>query len=660
MIGSKMDTSAPGRKLARFGLFEADLQQRMLTKSGLRVRLQGQPFQVLALLLERPGEVVTREEIREKLWSADTYVEFDDGLNTAIKKLRLALGDTADNPRFIETIPRRGYRFVAPVSYPVPTPDDLAKAIVPDEENEGTVARQSLAAILPDSTQGLANQSLGDAPEPTPWPLRNWLVAALLLALLLSSYLAFATWRERRAALRSIRSIAVLPMQNFSSDPAQEYFAEGFSDELITRLAQISALKVISRTSTTQYKGTSKSTPQIGRELGVDALVEGSVERVGDSVRVRVQLIQAATDRHLWAESYERKLGDVLLLENDLAREIARQVQVHMADPSPADSASLGRVDPNALQDYLQGNHYWALRTDGGLPKAIEYFNRSIAEDPNFARSYAALANCYIVSPMLTALSQTAAYPKATEASQKALALDSSLPEAHLAAAEVALYVNWDFAGAEKEFRRALELSPNYATAHQWYGEYLSLMGRHAEAIREDQTATQLDPASAIAHHQLGNTLQAARQYDRAMEEYRVSIQLSPNFWGNYHSMMGMQRRENKYGEALATMRIANRLYAPSGRDTWLVDQLEAAYAAGGRTGFLHKEVALAAEGTRPALYMARDYAELGDKTMALHWLDRAYQQHDMEVLYINADPEFDGLRSDPRYQSLAKAIGFH
>jgi tetratricopeptide (TPR) repeat protein len=352
-------------------------------------------------------------------------------------------------------------------------------------------------------------------------------------------------------------------------------------------------------------------------------------------------------------------LGDVLLLENDLAREIARQIQVHTADPSPADLANVGRADANALQDYLQGNHYWALRTDGGLPKAIDYFNRSIAEDPNFARSYAALANCYIVAPMLAPFSQTAAYPKAVEASQKALALDNSLPEAHLAAAEVALYVSWDFAGAEKEFRRALELSPNYATAHQWYGEYLSLMGRHTEAIREDQAATQLDPASAIAHHQLGNTLQAARQYDRAMEEYRLSMQLSPNFDGNYHSVMWLQRRENKYGEALATMRIGNRLYVPSGQDAWLVDEIAAAYAAGGRTGYLKKEVQLAAEGSRPALYMARDYAALGDKTMALHWLELAYQQHDFEVLYMNADPEFDGLRSDPRYKSLAKAIGF-
>jgi TolB-like protein/Tfp pilus assembly protein PilF len=472
------------------------------------------------------------------------------------------------------------------------------------------------------------------------------------------SYLANTAWHERTNALRSIRSLAVLPMQNFSGDPTQEYFAEGISDELTTRLAQIPALKVISRTSTTQYKGTTKSVPQIGQELGVDAVVEGSVERAGESVRVRVQLIEVATDRHLWAESYDRKLGDVLLLENDLARQIADQVQVLATG---GNSENLRQVNPNALQDYLQGNHYWALRTDGGLPKAIEYFNRSIAEDPNFARSYAALANCYIVYPMFTgSVSQAVAYPKAAGASHKALALDASLPESHLAAAEVALYVDWDFVKAKEEFDRTLELSLNYATAHQWYGEFLSLLGRHAEAIREDEIAVQLDPASAVAHHQLGNTYQAARQYDKALVEYQRAIQLSPSYALNYHALMWMQRRQGKYAEAVESLRTASRLYDGDGADKAISSQLAAAFAKGGRTGMLRKEIALSAEGTRPALFLARDYAELGNKAMAMHWLRRAFALHDIEVLFMNADPEFDGMRSDPDFQALAKAIGFH
>jgi len=682
-----INTAAPRKRLVRFGTFEADLEQRVLTKNGGRVRLQDQPFQVLTLLLERAGETISREEVRHRIWSSGTYVEFDDGLNTAVKKIRLALGDAADNPLYIETVPRRGYRFVAPVSY-VHAEEHMEQATVP-----GAVLPNADASPtdLPDSSLAIANPSgnltnadgsnqddrylprnvgassfqgatipqpaVRISPKGTSRSLRLWLAGTLLLAAVWGSYLSVAAWHERTNALRSIRSLAVLPMQNFSGDPTQEYFAEGISDELTTRLAQIPALKVISRTSTAQYKGTIKSVPQIGQELGVDAVVEGSVERSGESVRVRAQLIQVATDRHLWAESYDRKLGDVLLLENELAREIASQVQVRTTGE---DHVSLAQVNANALQDYLQGNHYWALRTDGGLPKAIDYFNRSIAEDPGFARSYAALANCYIVYPMFTgSVSQTVAYPKATEASRRALALDPSLPESHLAAAEVALYVDWNFTKAKQEFDRTLELSPNYATAHQWYGEYLSLMGHHADAIREDEAATKLDPASAVAHHQLGNTYQAARQYDKALAEYQRAIQLSPTYALNYHALMWMQRRQGKYAEAVGSMRTANRLYDGDGADNAIANQLAVAYAKGGRTGMLRREIELSAEGTRPALFLARDYAELGDKAMTMHWLRRAFALHDIEVLFMNADPEFDRMRSDPDFQALEKAIGF-
>jgi TolB-like protein/DNA-binding winged helix-turn-helix (wHTH) protein/Tfp pilus assembly protein PilF len=658
-----MDTAAPRKRLVRFGPFEADLEQRVLTKNGGRVRLQDQPFQVLALLVERAGETIRREDLRQRIWTSDTYVEFDDGLNTAIKKIRLALGDVADNPLYIETVPRRGYRFVAPVSY-VRTAEDLEQPNAPgadqldrdDTDLPGSPRASSVREVI------VRQPADRITAKTTPRSLRSWLAVSVLLAALAGSSAliaaSIAASHERTNALRSIRSLAVLPMQNFSGDPKQEYFAEGISDELTTRLARVPAIKVISRTSAARYKGTTKSVPQIGQELGVDAVVEGSVERAGESVDVRVQLIQVATGRLLWTESYDRQLGDVLLLEDDLAREIAGQVQVLAAR---GNSANLGQVNPNALQDYLQGNHYWALRTDGGLPKAIEYFNHSIAEDPGFARSYAALANCYIVYPMFTgSVSQAVAYPKATEAARKALALDPSLPESHLAAAEVALYVEWDFVKAKQEFDRTLELSPNYATAHQWYGEYLSLMGRHADAIREDEIATQLDPASAIAHHQLANTYQAGRQYDKALLEYQRAIQLSPTYGLNYHALMWMQRRQGKYAEALASQRTANRLYGGDAADRVLSAQLAVAYEKGGRTGMLRKEVELSAEGTRPALYLARDYAELGDKAMAMHWLRRAFALHDIEVLFMNADPEFDRMRSDPDFQALAKAIGFH
>jgi len=286
-----------------------------------------------------------------------------------------------------------------------------------------------------------------------------------------------------------------------------------------------------------QYNGTHKSIPQIARELNVGAVVEGSFERSGDRIRIRVQLIQASTDRHLWADEYDRQLSDVLGLEADVAQDIARHIQTEL---TPHQSSTLARnrtLNPEAFQDYLQGRHYWALRTKDSLTKAVEYFNRAIQEDPNAARSYAGLAHCYIVLPMLTDMSEGEGFDKAQEAANRALALDDSLPEAHLAIAEALLYHDWNFAGAEKEFRKTLELNPNYSTGHQWYGEFLSFMGRHEEAIRELQMAIALDPLSAVIHHQAGQAFQEARQYEAALEQYREALKLSPGFSSRYETM---------------------------------------------------------------------------------------------------------------------------
>src|SRR5947209_14991809 len=314
-----------------------------------------------------------------------------------------------------------------------------------------------------------------------------------------------------------------------STDPAQEYIADGMTDEIITDLAKLAGPKVISRTSAMQYKNTRKSIPEIARELNVGAVVEGSVERSGDRLRVRVQLIQASTDQHLWAEAYDRQLRDVLKLEADLAQDISREIQLHLTLQQRQTMTGARTLNPNAFEDYLKGRHYWALRTEEGLVKAIEYFNRAIQEDPGDARSYAGLANCYIVQPMITQADEKETPQKAKDAAQKALQLDDSLAEAHLAIAEIDFYQDWNFSAAEKEFRRTLELNPNSATAHQWYGEFLSLFGRYEEGIRELETAIALDPLSAIVHHQAGQTFQQARQYDRAIQEYQQALKLSPN-----------------------------------------------------------------------------------------------------------------------------------
>jgi TolB-like protein/DNA-binding winged helix-turn-helix (wHTH) protein/Tfp pilus assembly protein PilF len=636
------------RRIARFGVFEADFESRQLTKSGLRIRLQEKPFQLLMLLLERKGVVVTREELKEKLWPRDTFVEFDVGLNTAVKKLRAALSDSADSPRFVETIPRLGYRFVAPVS--VARPENTS---VVDPEVAVPAAEQHfesiVSAVASSDTMPRSNRRL------------SLLVWAALAVVVLSTGFALRLRFNSASAGQSgsIQLIAVLPLQNTSADPSQEYLAEGITDEIITDLAKLAGPKVISRTSAMQYKGTRKTIPQIARELHVGAVLEGSVERSGDRIRVRVQLIEAATDQHLWAEAYERQLSDVLLLEAELAQDIARQIQVRLTPKQQQDLAHNRPLNPQAFQDYLQGRHYWALRTSQSLITAIDYFNRAIQEDPNDAHSYAGLAQCYIVLPMMAKTSQTEAYQKARDAAAKTLALDDSLAEAHLSIAEVRLYQDWDFRGAEKEFKKTLELNPNYSTGHQWYGEFLSLMARPQEAIRELQIAVALDPLSPVVHLQFGNTLQQARQYDQALDQYHEALKIDPKFSLPFHAMHWAYRRQGKFAESIKPLRAA--LQSWDAKNDWiaLVDQLPAAYSNDGRTGYLRQCVKIHEHSERPWFYLARDYSDLGNREAALAELNKAYENRQLEVLYLLVDPELDSLRSDLRFQRLTKEIGF-
>ncbi|HWY55256.1 MAG TPA: winged helix-turn-helix domain-containing protein [Terriglobales bacterium] len=651
--------STAQRRIARFGIYEADFDNRQLTKSGFRIRLQDKPFQLLMLLLERQGVVVTREELKEKLWPGDTFVEFDVGLNTAVKKLRAALNDSADNPRFVETVPRLGYRFVAPASVTRPESTSTVDPEIAIPAAEEPLESIVLAVAASDATPQLRFLSKDIEPASNR-RLRLIAWAALAMVLLAAGFAIRARFKSAPSAAQSgsIQAIAVLPLENISADPSQEYLAEGMTDEIITDLAQLAGPKVISRTSAMQYKGTRKTIPEIARELHVGAVLEGSVERSGDRMRVRVQLIEAATDQHLWAEAYDRELSDVLLLEAELAQDIVRQIQVRLT-PKQQDLTHNRPLNPQAFQDYLQGRHYWALRTSESLTTAIEYFNRAIQEDPNDARGYAGLAQCYIVLPMVAKTSQTEAYQKARGAAIKALALDGSLAEAHLSIAEVRLYQDWDFVGAENEFKKTLELNPNYSTGHQWYGEFLSLMARHHEAIRELQTALTLDPLSAIVHLQFGNTLQQARQYERALDEYQEALKIDPKFSLPFYAMHWAYRRQGKFAESIAPLRVAAQSW--DAKDGWiaLVDQLPAAYSSGGRTSYLRQCIKIHKRSERPWLYLARDYADLGDRAAALAELNKAYENRQLEVLYLLVDPELDPLRSDLRFQELVGKIGF-
>src|SRR5580700_1839157 len=515
--------SLPPNSVVRFGTYEVSLQSGEVRKAGLRIRVQQQPMKLLGILLEHPGEVVTREELRSRVWPNESFGDFDQALNIAIGKLRSALGDSAENPRFIETLPKRGYRFIAEVSVldagaRPKRPEPSARDLPGSQENKTEPGHK------------LQDGGLGVTSKHRLWPTR-WIIVALALIVSLS-ILSVSRLRSRAPAPTGIRSLAVLPLENLSGDDSQNYFADGMTDELITDLAQISALRVISRTSAMVYKGARKPLPQIARELNVDAVIEGTVLRSGDQVRITAQLIEASTDKHLWSQSYEGELRDTLALQNRVASAIADQIRINLTPQEQAALKSVEVVNPIAYESYLKGRYFWNKRTADELRVALAYFNQAIEQDPKYARSYSGLADTYALLGdwQYAAMSPKEAFPKAKAAAIKALELDSSLGEAHNSLAFVLDGFDWDLEAAGREFRQAIELSPGYATAHHWYAWHLSLLGQYDEAIAEMRKAQSLDPLSLIINSDLAELLIMAHSYDESMQQSLNTIEMYPNF----------------------------------------------------------------------------------------------------------------------------------
>ncbi|MFO1351050.1 MAG: tetratricopeptide repeat protein [Gammaproteobacteria bacterium] len=632
----------PSRQL-RFGVFEVDLRAGTLTKRGLRVRLQEQPFQVLAMLLEKPGELVTREALRKQLWN-QTIVDFDHGINKAINKIREALGDSAENPRFVETVTRRGYRFLADV-----ISIDAAADSQLESATEGFVPP-------PDSHGGEAADAVGSAKRPH-WP-RVWTGFAFGLALVCAASLAWLLYSQSHSSPK-IRSLAVLPLENLSGDASQDYFADGMTDALITDLGQISALRVISRTSAMAYKRIRKPLSEIARELNVEAVVEGTVLRSGERIRITAQLIQTPNEKHLWAQSYEGELQDTLALQNRVARAIAEQIQVTL---NPLEEAALTKsktVDPEAYEDYLKGRYFWNKRTGEDLKKAIDYFDRAIDTDPDFARAYSGLADSYALLGdwEYGILSPQEAFPRAKAAATKALALDDNLSEAHTSLAFIQDLYDWSWASAEKEYQRARALNPGYATAHHWYAWHLMVTGRTGEGIAELKKAESLDPLSLIISADLADALCIAHFYDESVQQSQKTIELDPHFAVAHYQLGQALEQQHKDAEAIAEFRKAIEL---SGGNTTFESNLANAYAVSGR-----KEEAMtivkdleSRQGQNAATdaNIALIYVGLGDNDRAMIWLNKAQQARFNPSILLR--PVFDSLRSDPRFQDLLHRIG--
>jgi TolB-like protein/DNA-binding winged helix-turn-helix (wHTH) protein/Flp pilus assembly protein TadD len=627
-----MESAKQPHGVFRFGAFKVDVAAVEVRKHGIRIKLQQQPFEVLLALLDRPGALVTREELRKKLWPADTFVDFEHGLGSAINRLREALGDSTDQPRYIETVPRRGYKFIATV------------------ENHDSVAEVQTAA-LPLAKVTKAKRS---------YPFV--LASAGILGLALILAFASPSLRERLGSVRGdrIESLAVLPLDNLSRDSEQEYFADGMTDQLITDLAQIPSVRVISRTSVMQYKNVRKPLGQIARELDVAAVVEGTVLRSGDRVRITAQLIQVRKEKHLWARSYEGDLRDVLALQDHVARDIAAEIRVKLTPHDKARLANARVVDPEVYENYLKGRYYWNRRTEEGLRKGMEYFRRAIAKDPHYALAYAGLADSYLVLAGYRAVSPNEVLPLAKAAALKAIEFDDSLAEARTPLAVLRVEYDLDLPGAEKEFRRAIELNPNYATAHQWYGEeVLAAWGRFAEAVVELKRAEELDPLSLAINTMRGYVLYLARDNDQAIAQLRKTLDLDRTFPVAHMFLGRAYVQKRMFGDAIAEFEAADDL---SGGEPLYRAWLAYGYAVSGQSGKARKVLNelknLPKSRYVPPYDVASVWAGLGEKDLALKWLQGAYEDHASYFPAINVEPVFDSLRSDPRFQALVRRIG--
>jgi TolB-like protein/DNA-binding winged helix-turn-helix (wHTH) protein/Flp pilus assembly protein TadD len=649
--------------VVRFGTYEVSLQSGEVRKAGVRIRVQQQPLKLLEVLLERPGEVVTREELRSRVWPDESFGDFDQAVNIAIAKLRSALGDSAENPRYIETLPKRGYRFIADVSFVdadgrIRRPES-ATALPPETEPGRQLQGNGLAIppVVPESGPQLQDPATAVEPQRKRWLTRRALIAlALVLGLAILSLVLF---RSRRRAPTAIRSLAVLPLENLSGDASQNYFSDGMTDELITDLAQISALRVISRTSVMVYKGARKPLPQIARELQVDAVVEGTVLRAGDQVRITAQLIDASTDKHLWSQSYEGELRDTLALQDRVAREIAQQIQINLTPREQAALKSVKVVNPEAYESYLKGRYFWNKRTADGLKVGLAYFNQAVEEDPNYAQAYSGLADTYALLGdwQYAVMTPAQAYPKAKAAALKAVELDKTLGEAHNSLAFVLDGFDWDLDSGGKEFRRAIELNPGYATAHHWYAWHLGLLGRYDEAIAEMRKAESLDPLSLIINADLAELLVIAHSYDESMRQSRKTIEMDPNFALAHNQLGQAYLEQHVYEQAVVELQRAVQLSAGS---PTCIANLARAYALSGRRKEAVKLLSDLKTSSTPGFSHASEiasiYMSLGDKDEAMNWLEKGYAERFNPGVLIR--PGFDPLRSDPRFRDLVRRTG--
>ncbi|MEO8594826.1 MAG: winged helix-turn-helix domain-containing protein [Candidatus Solibacter sp.] len=615
-----------GKPPIRFGVFEVDFASGELRKQGVKIKLQEQPFRALVAFVEHPSEVLTREELQKRLWPADTVVDFERGINKAINRLREALGDDADNPRFIETIPQRGYRFLAQV--------ETAEVLRPS------------SALVPEIPPG---------PPGVPLMRRRGFLAAagVTLGVAISAF----AYRMQQTPSPRIESIAVLPLENLSGNPAQEFFSDGLTDELIGEVARIRSLRVISRTSIMQYKGGArKSVQAIARELNVDAILEGTVVQSGQRVRITAQLIRARDDRHIMSEEYERDLTDIIALQGDVARAIAGKIKIELTSVEQRSLTRTRRVNPEAYEAYLQGN-FFLHQGIQGIAKSMDFFRQAIRMDASQPEAHAGLAEALCYAGIFGFRPSAETYQEARLAAQNALELDEGNAVAHNALADVKQGYDWDLAGAEKEFQRALQLNPSHLLTHLWYGECLTRMERYDDALAESGRALALDPVSPGANGNRAMLLWRARRYQESIEASKRALDVDTHFI-NALVWQGLSHAGKRdFPKAFASLtQAANMNNGPTFRA--LLGHVHGLAGDKGKAlGILNEIATIAKQRFVSPVDFAVVYAGVGDADSTFLWLEKAYQVRAVGIQQLHS-PYFDGFRSDPRYENLTRRVG--
>ena len=630
-----VETTPPGAGGPfRFGEFELDLDAYELRRRGATVRLERQPMDLLILLVQQRGRLVTRAEIVERLWGKDVFVDVETGVNTAVRKIRQALRDASDAPRFVETVPAKGYRFIAPLATPdTPTSSQPARPATIDQIATLPLARRPARSVVAG-------------------------VAALAVA---AAVLLFVAWRYNRPDTPG-RTLAVLPFENISGDPERDYLADGLAEETIASLGQIDPdqVAVIGRTSVMAYKGTKKSLATIGRELGVDYLVESSIRAEGTRLRITSKLIRVKDQVQIWVDSYDREPGSMLGLQRELSTAIAEQVRLRLT-PSRLNALSRRHTrNAEAYDLYLRGRGYANQRTPTTTARAIEYFQRATALDPGYALAWAGLADAYSASPINGDADPATAAPRARDAGTKAVAADSLLAEAQFSLAYVQWAFDWDWPTAVAGFRRALTLDAGHAFSHQVLGHALSQYGRHAEAAPSMKRARELDPFNPMVHAMSAQVAFQARDYPASVEHARQAIVLDDAFWIGHMVAAQAYAANDQPREAFDELDKAARLSGGNSKALALKGYLLATTGRTGEARGLLATLQSAASGTYvPPYAIALIHAGLGETDAVFTWLDRAVQARDVHVIFLTVDPKWDRYRGDPRFAALLDRCGF-